>query len=158
MPLFVNSITLILVAIFLIYEAFIRFTIPIIISSNLVIGLSFLEIVFNGISAIILKKDSEHNINMKSAYLHLFTDMLASVAVLIGGLLMKYFQWFWVDSVMTILIAVYLIFVGIDLLRTSTKMLMLFTPDHINIKEIVSEVHKISGVGKLHHSTCLEFK
>ena len=151
MPLFVNSITLILVAIFLIYEAFIRFTIPIIISSNLVIGLSFLGIVFNGISAIILKKDSEHNINMKSAYLHLFTDMLASVAVLIGGLLMKYLQWFWVDSVMTILIAVYLIFVGIDLLRTSTKMLMLFTPDHINIKEIVSEVHKISGVGKLHH-------
>lgn len=148
---FVNSITLIIVAIFLIYEAFIRFTNPIIISSNLVIGLSFLGIVFNGISAIILKKDSEHNINMKSAYLHLFTDMLASVAVLIGGLLMKYFQWFWIDSVMTILIAVYLIFVGIDLLRTSTKMLMLFTPDHINIKEIVSEVHKISGVGKLHH-------
>jgi cobalt-zinc-cadmium efflux system protein len=116
-----------------------------------VIGLSFLGIVFNRISAIILKKDSEHNINMKSAYLHLFTDMLASVAVLIGGLLMKYLQWFWVDSIMTILIAVYLIFVGIDLLRTSTKMLMLFTPDHINIKEIVSEVHKISGVGKLHH-------
>ena len=148
---FVNSITLIIVAIFLIYEALIRFTNPTIISSNLVIGLSFLGIVFNGISAIILKKDSEHNINMKSAYLHLFTDMLASVAVLIGGLLMKYFQWFWIDSVMTILIAVYLIFVGIDLLRTSTKMLMLFTPDHINIKEIVSEVHKISGVGKLHH-------
>ncbi|KAB1157075.1 cation diffusion facilitator family transporter [Flavobacterium luteum] len=148
---FVNSITLIIVAIFLIYEAIIRFSNPVIISSNLVIGLSFLGIVFNGVSALILKKDSEHNINMKSAYLHLFTDMLASVAVLIGGLLMKYFGWFWVDSVMTILIAVYLIFVGIDLLRTSTKMLMLFTPDHINIKEIVSEVHKISGVGKLHH-------
>lgn len=82
---FVNSITLIIVAIFLIYEAFVRFTNPIIISSNLVIRLSFLGIVFNGISAIILKKDSEHNINMKSAYLHLFTDMLASVAVLKEG-------------------------------------------------------------------------
>jgi len=81
----------------------------------------------------------------------LFTDMLASVAVLIGGLVMKYFQWFWVDSVLTILIAFYLIIVGFDLLKTSTKMLMLFTPVHIDINEIISEVHKIEGVSKLHH-------
>lgn len=88
---------------------------------------------------------------MKSAYLHLLTDMLASVAVLIGGLLMKFYGWFWVDSVMTILIAVYLIVVGFDLLLKATKMLMLFTPDDINIKELVREVHKIPGVNKLHH-------
>jgi cobalt-zinc-cadmium efflux system protein len=64
---------------------------------------------------------------------------------------MKYFQWFWVDSVLTILIAFYLIIVGFDLLKTSTKMLMLFTPVHIDINEIIGEVHKIEGVGKLHH-------
>jgi cobalt-zinc-cadmium efflux system protein len=88
---------------------------------------------------------------MKSAYLHLFTDMLASVAVLIGGLLMKYFQWFWVDSLLTLIIAIYLIVVGVDLLKKSTQMLMLFTPVHIDIQEIVQEVYKISGGGKLHH-------
>ena len=59
--------------------------------------------------------------NMRSAYLHLLTDMLASVAVLIGGLLMKYYQLFWVDSVLTLLIALYLIWVGYDLLKASTK-------------------------------------
>ena len=79
---------------------------------------------------------------MKSAYLHLLTDMMASVAVLVGGLLMKFYGWFWVDSVMTILIAIYLIIVGIDLLKKATKMLMLFTPEEINIKELVKEVHK----------------
>ena len=113
--------------------------------------MSILGIIANGISVLLLKKDAEHNLNMKSAYLHLFTDMMASVAVLIGGLLMKYFDWFWVDSVLTILIAVYLIVVGIDLIKASTKILMLFTPDHIDIKEIVREVHKIEGVNKLHH-------
>jgi cobalt-zinc-cadmium efflux system protein len=148
---FVNAATLIIVALFLIYGAIERFYNPHIIKSGLVIWMALLGIVVNGISALMLKKDAEHNLNMKSAYLHLFTDMLASVAVLVGGLLMKYFGWFWVDSVMTILIAVYLIVVGIDLLKTSTKMLMLFTPEHINIKEIVREVHKIRGVGKLHH-------
>jgi cobalt-zinc-cadmium efflux system protein len=148
---FVNAATLIIVALFLIYGAIERFYNPHFIKSELVIWMALLGIIVNGISALMLKKDAEHNINMKSAYLHLFTDMMASVAVLVGGLLMKYFGWFWVDSVMTILIAIYLIVVGIDLLKTSTKMLMLFTPEHIDIKEIVREVHKISGVGKLHH-------
>jgi cobalt-zinc-cadmium efflux system protein len=148
---FVNAMTLIIVALFLIYGAIERFFNPQVIKSSLVIWLSILGIVVNGLSAFMLKKDADKNLNMKSAYLHLFTDMLASVAVLIGGLVMKYFQWFWVDSVLTILIAFYLIIVGFDLLKTSTKMLMLFTPVHIDINEIIGEVHKIEGVGKLHH-------
>lgn len=148
---FVNAITLIVIAIFLIIEAIDRFSKPLVIDSNLVIWLSFIGILANGFSVLLLKKDAKRNINMKSAYVHLFTDMLASVAVLVGGLLMKLFEWFWIDSVLTFLIALYLIFVGLDLLRTSTKMLMLFTPEHIDIKEIVREVHKLPKVGKLHH-------
>jgi len=78
-------------------------------------------------------------------------NMLASVAVLVGGILMKYFQWYWVDSVMTLAIAIYLIVVGFDLLKKSTQMLMLFTPSHIDINEIITEVHKIEGANLLHH-------
>jgi cobalt-zinc-cadmium efflux system protein len=148
---FVNASTLIIVAFILIYGAIERFFNPKIIESGLVIWLAILGIVVNGGSVLLLQKDAENNINMKSAYLHLLTDMMASVAVLVGGLLMKFFGWFWVDSVMTILIGIYLIVVGYDLLKTSTKMLMLFTPEEIDIKEIVEEVHKISGAGKLHH-------
>ncbi|WP_396156282.1 cation diffusion facilitator family transporter [Flavobacterium sp.] len=148
---FINAITLIVVAFFLIYEASIRLFHPEPIQSTLVIWLAILGIVVNGGSVLLLKKDSEHNLNMKSAYLHLLTDMMASVAVLVGGLLMKFYSWFWVDSVMTLLIALYLIYVSYDLIKSATKMLMLFTPDYIDIKEIVREVHKIEGVSKLHH-------
>ncbi len=148
---FVNASTLIIVAFILIYGAIERFFNPKIIESGLVIWLAILGIVVNGGSVLLLQKDAENNINMKSAYLHLLTDMMASVAVLVGGLLMKFFGWFWVDGVMTILIGIYLIVVGYDLLKTSTKMLMLFTPEEIDIKEIVEEVHKIPGAGKLHH-------
>lgn len=148
---FINSATLIIVACILIYGAIERLINPHEIKSNLVIWLALLGIVVNGLSVILLKKDADHNLNMKSAYLHLLTDMMASVAVLVGGLLMKFFGWFWVDSLMTILIAIYLIVVGLDLIIKSTKMLMLFTPDNIDIKAIVREVHKIEGVNKLHH-------
>lgn len=148
---FINASTLVIVAIILIIEAIKRFNNPETIESNLVIWLSIIAIIGNGISVILLKKDAENNINMRSAYLHLLTDMLASVAVLVGGLLMKYYQMFWVDSVLTFLIAVYLIFVGFDLLVKSTKMLMLFTPEHIDIKAIVRTVNKLPKVNRLHH-------
>ncbi|MBF6608419.1 MAG: cation transporter [Flavobacterium sp.] len=148
---FVNAVTLIVVALYLIFEAVQRFFHPEPIASGLVIWLSVLGIVANGISVLLIKGDAKKSLNMRSAYLHLFTDMLASVAVLIGGLLMKYLSWYWVDSVLTFIIALYLIFVGVDLLKKSTQMLMLFTPTHIDIKEIVREVHKIPGVAKLHH-------
>jgi len=148
---FINAITLVLVGLFLIYEATTRLFHPEPIKSGLVIWLAILGIVVNGGSVLLLKKDSEHNLNMKSAYLHLLTDMMASVAVLIGGILMKYYGWFWVDSLMTLLIALYLIYVSYDLIKSATKMLMLFTPDFIDVKELVREVHKIKGVNKLHH-------
>lgn len=148
---FINASTLVIVAIILIIEAIKRFNNPETIESNLVIWLSMVAIVGNGFSVLLLKKDAKNNINMRSAYLHLLTDMLASVAVLIGGLLMKYYQMFWVDSALTFLIAVYLIFVGFDLLLKSTKILMLFTPEHIDIKNIVRSVNKLPKVNKLHH-------
>ncbi|HLA56981.1 MAG TPA: cation diffusion facilitator family transporter [Flavobacterium sp.] len=148
---FINSATLIIVAFFLIYEAVERFSKPQIISSGLVIWLSLLGILFNGFSTILLKKDAGHNSNMKSAYLHLLTDTLASFAVLIGGLLMKYFQWFWVDSVITFVIAAYLIVMGFGLLKSTTKMLMLFTPENLDITEIVKKIHAVTGIHQLHH-------
>jgi cobalt-zinc-cadmium efflux system protein len=150
---FVNASTLLVVAVYLIYEAVIRFMNPQEIESGLVIWLALLGIIANGFSVLLLKKDSKENMNMRSAYLHLLTDMSASVAVLIGGLLMMYFGWFWVDSVLTILIAIYLIFMGYDLLKTSFKILMLFTPEDIQLeklREVISEAPEIKNVHHMH--------
>lgn len=148
---FINAFTLIIVAVLLIIEAIDRFKNPQVIASNLVIWLSALAILGNGFSVLLLKKDAELNMNMKSAYLHLFTDMMASVAVLIGGLLMKYYQIYWVDSVLTFAIAVYLIIMGYDLLKDSTKVLMLFTPESIPLKQIVTEINTFKSIKNVHH-------
>ena len=148
---FINAATLMVVAILLIIEAIERFQNPQKIESNLVIWLSVVAILGNGFSVLLLKKDSEANMNMKSAYLHLLTDMMASVAVLIGGLLMKYYQIYWVDSVLTFAIALYLIWMGFDLLKDSTKVLMLFTPDTIPVKKIVEEINAFNAIKNVHH-------
>ena len=148
---FVNSATLIVVALYLIYEAVLRFLDPQTIESGLVIWLAVLGIVFNGFSVMLLFKESKNNMNMRSAYLHLFTDMAASVAVLVGGLLMKYYQWFWVDSLLTILIALYLLVMGYDLLKSSFKVLMLFTPDDLNLETISEDLCQLPGIKNVHH-------
>ncbi|UAB81954.1 cation transporter [Marixanthomonas sp. SCSIO 43207] len=148
---FVNAATLLLVAVYLIYEAIRRFINPQEIESSLVIWLALLGIVANGFSVLLLHKDSKENMNMRSAYIHLFTDMSASVAVLIGGLLMNYFGWFWVDSLLTVLIALYLLVVGIDLLKNSFNVLMLFTPKDIKLERISKKITTISEVKSIHH-------
>ena len=148
---FVNAATLIVVAVILIKEAIERFFSPQEIESNLVIWLSLLGIAANGFSVLLLKKDSDSNMNMKSAYLHLLTDMMASVAVLVGGILMKYFQWYWVDPLLTLAIALYLIYMGWALLRDSTRVLMLFTPGSIEVQKIVDEIMGIEAVKNVHH-------
>ncbi|NSW95063.1 MAG: cation transporter, partial [Bacteroidales bacterium] len=105
---FINSVTLIIIGIIILIEAIQRLINPATISSGLVIWLAVASIMVNGLSVIFIRKDSHDNINMKSAYLHLYTDMMTSVAVLAGGLIMKYFHWYRADSVFSIAIALYL--------------------------------------------------
>lgn len=148
---FINASTLIIVAVLLIIEAIKRFQNPEEIKTGLVIWLSLIGIIANGLSVLLLKKDSESNMNMRSAYLHLLTDMMASVAVLVGGLLMKFYQIYWIDSALTLAIAIYLIWMGYDLLKTSTKVLMLFTPEAVPVKEIVAEINAFESIKNVHH-------
>lgn len=148
---FVNSASLVIIAVILIKESFVHFFDPKTINSDLVIWLSALAIVGNGVSVLLLLKDKNTNMNLTSAYYHLLTDMLASVAVLVGGLLMKFYGVYWVDSVLTFLIAIYLIYVGLNLFKGSFKVLMLYTPNNINIEEIVSKINAIPLVKNMHH-------
>lgn len=148
---FINAISLIIIAVFLIFEAVDRFFMPENINADIVIWLSIVAIAGNGISVLILHSDSKNNLNIRSSYLHLFTDLLGSIAVLIGGLAMKYYQIYWIDGALTLGIAIYLIIVGVALARKSYDVLMLFTPKEINVRALVRKVNKIEKVKHIHH-------
>jgi cobalt-zinc-cadmium efflux system protein len=148
---FINASTLMIVAVLLIFEAIERFQNPQQIASHIVIWLSIVAILGNGFSVLLLKKNSSDNMNLKSAYLHLLTDMMASVAVLIGGLLMKFYQIWWIDSALTLAIAIYLIYMGWDLLKNATRVLMLFTPETLPLQKIVADIQQIELIKNVHH-------
>lgn len=148
---FVNSASLIVVAIILIKEAVERFMEPQIIGTRIVIWLSLLGIAANGFSVLLLRRHSGSNMNMRSAYLHLLSDMMASVAVLLGAVLMYFYEFYWIDPLLTVLIALYLVYMGFDLLRSSTRVLMLFTPDSIKVQEIVESISSLKEIKNVHH-------
>jgi cobalt-zinc-cadmium efflux system protein len=148
---FINASTLIIVAILLAIEAIKRFQEPQEIASMWVIILAALSIILNGLSVWILQKDAKDNLNIKSAYIHLLSDMFTSVAVLIAGILMYYLQLWWIDGLLTLLIAVYLVYISWNILIGSLKVLMLFTPSQITIEQISNEVNKIPEVNNIHH-------
>ena len=148
---FVNAAVLIGIAVFLIVEAAQRFFNTPEVQSDIVIWFAIASIAINFISVLMLQKDAGESMNIKSAYLHLMTDVMTSVAVLAGGLLMKYYALFWVDPLLSIIIALYLILSSYKLLFDTIKILMQFTPPGIDINKISERVGQIKDVENLHH-------
>jgi len=151
MAAFINAASLLAVSFFLIIEAFERFNNPATIQAEWIIILGFLSILINGICVLMLFKEAKTSLNIRSAYLHLFTDMLTSVAVVVGGVLMFYWPVYWIDPLLTILIAVYLIISSWKILNDAIRILMLFTPTELNIDLIKQEVLSFKEIENIHH-------
>ena len=139
------------IGVFLIFEAVSKFLNPEVIDSNIVIYLAILSIFLNFASVMLVKADSADNLNMKAAYLHLLTDVMTSMAVLVGGLSMKYFGVFWIDSLISAMIAIYLIKSSFVLIKETTDILMQFSPEHIDVNDIEKNVLEFKEVLNLHH-------
>ncbi len=123
-----NALVLVGIGIFLIVEAVGKLIHPEPIDSTLVIWLGMLSIVLNSASVLLIKEDAHENMNIKAAYLHLLTDVMTSVAVVIGGVAMALWHIYWIDAAISILIALYLIKEAAALVTESTAILMQSAP------------------------------
>ena len=123
-----NASVLVGIGIFFIVEVVGKLIHPEPIDSTLVIWLGVLSIVLNSVSVLLIKEDAHENMNIKAAYLHLLTDVLTSVAVVIGGLAMALWHIYWIDAAISILIALYLIKEATALVTESTAILMQSAP------------------------------
>jgi cobalt-zinc-cadmium efflux system protein len=146
-----NASLLMGIAIFLIVEAVRKFLHPEPVGSGWVIGLGLLSIVLNAVSVLLIKDDAHDNMNIKAAYLHLLTDVMTSVAVVAGGLLMYYWHLFWVDPLVSGLIALYLLYASYDIVRESGAILMQFAPEGLDLEELAEAVAEVPGIDNIHH-------
>ena len=146
-----NAAILVGIGVLLVFEAIDKFFNPQVIEGVWVIALAILSIILNWVSVMLIAKDAQDNTNIRAAYLHLLTDVMTSVGVLISGILIWAYQLYWVDALMTIIIAIYLIYASWDLLRQTTSVLMLFTPAGVDVEQLVALVNEFDDIENIHH-------
>ncbi|MDP4092661.1 MAG: cation diffusion facilitator family transporter [Bacillota bacterium] len=148
---FINSASLIGIALFLIVEAIRRFSGSTKIVGNIVIIVAIIGLLGNLFSVILLKKGAKESINIKSTYLHLLSDALTSIAVIISGIIIKYTGIYWIDPILTILINTVILKSSYSVLKESINILMQSTPVDIDLDELNSTLKGITEVKEIHH-------
>ncbi|AAL80682.1 cation transporter [Pyrococcus furiosus DSM 3638] len=147
---FVNSAILVGVALFLIVEAYKRFKTPEPINGPLMFSVALIGFLANLISVLLLHEHSHENINVRSAYLHLLSDTLSSVAVVLGGIAIIKWNAIWVDPLLSALISIYILREAYEILKESVEVLMEASPN-LDFNEIKREIESIPGVKNAHH-------
>ena len=146
----VNGATLIAISIFIFIEAIGRFSRPAEVMGPLMLNIAVGGLVVNIISLWLLNSSKKDNLNMHGAWLHVFTDMLGSVAAIAAGVGISFFGWNWADPIASIFISLLVIHSAWFLLKESVSVLMENAPAHLDIDEIRSEILKGPGVKEIH--------
>ena len=148
---FINMSILIVIAFFLVREAWERFQNPQIPILSIMVPVALIGLAGNGISIYLLRKGRENSLNIRSAFLHLFYDTLSSVAVLLAALGAWLWKWNWIDPAVTLVIAVLMVFSSIKVLKSTIRILLNGTPEDLQAEKIVRELEKIEEIINIHH-------
>ena len=147
----INLVTLIIIGLYLVYEAVWRLFIPEIITGWMVVIIASIALVIDVATALLTYVMSKESLNVKAAFLHNISDALASVGVIIAGVLIINYDLFIADTIITLLIAGYVLYQGLSMLPRVIRILMQGTPPDIDIETIIKEVEKIKQVVNMHH-------
>ncbi len=146
-----NTITLIILSFYLFREAWIRFHNPEAVNSVVMLIVASIGLLANLYAVLVLRKDSAKSINVRAAYIHLIGDSLSSVVVIAGGLLMLFYEIYWVDPLITFLIGLYILKETFTILKQTLGILMQQTPGNLDLHNIKTEIEKIKAVNNIHH-------
>ena len=144
----VNGLTLILIAVYIIYEAIGRFANPPEVATLGMLIISSLGLIVNIVVAWMMMRgsDTKENLNMRGAYLHVLSDILGSVGAIVAALLMMGFGWQWADPLASVIVAVLVLRSGILLTKSSVHVLMENSPKNVDVEAIVRKIADKDGV------------
>jgi len=147
---FINGIALVLISLWVIYEAFERLSAPPEVKGFELTLIAAGGLVINIICAYLLHGDHQHDLNMRGAWLHVIGDALGSTVAIAAGVLIVAFGWFWADAVCSFLISLIIIFSAWTLIKESINVLLEGTPSHINLAAVEETIRHTKGVREVH--------
>lgn len=142
----INAASLLIVVGIIAYEAVQRFKNPQELPGITVAIVAFIGIIINGLTAFLFLKEKDTDINVKGAYLHMVADALVSLGVVVGGILMYFTHWYWVDSMLSIIIAVVIFMGSWGLFKESWVLIIDGVPKGIDVKKVQQEISAVQGV------------
>jgi cobalt-zinc-cadmium efflux system protein len=142
---------LIAISVFLFVEAYQRLKNPVPVKGDIILIVAITGLIGNLFSALLIKKPSKNNLNIRAAYLHLVADTMSSVAVIIGGLIVYFFRIFWIDPLISVIIGLYIIRETFSILNETINILMQSTPQKLDLKLIKSKIEGLQDVHNIHH-------
>jgi cobalt-zinc-cadmium efflux system protein len=146
-----NAMVLLLSIGAIVYEAIHRFLQPEPVQGNTIAIIAGIGIIINFSTALLFMRDKDKDINIKSAYLHLMSDAIVSLGLVIGGIIIFYTNWFWIDSVLSIVVALVILLSTWRLLKDSLRLSLDGVPANIELDEINATAMKVKGVKDFHH-------
>jgi cobalt-zinc-cadmium efflux system protein len=146
----VNALSIVAIAIFIIYEAFQRFGQPPQVNSLLMMATALVGLGVNVFVAVRLHREGRANLNIRSAYWHAAGDALASVGVIAGGIIIAVTGLNIVDPIVSIFISLIILTAAWGVFRDAMRVLLEAAPAHVNVKDIIGSISSVSGVKQVH--------
>ena len=147
----INYTTLIVIGLYLVYEAVMRFIEPQPVEGWLIVYIAGFALAVDVVTAVLTYTLSKSSMNIRAAFLHNVADALGSVGVIVAGTLIIIFDWRIVDPIITLMIAGYILWQAFAEIGGSIRMLMLGTPPDLDVGRLIEGLRGVEGVEAVHH-------
>jgi cobalt-zinc-cadmium efflux system protein len=147
---FVNALTLVALSAWILYESVLRLRQPRAVDEALMIAVASLGLLMNGGIMLALRRASRGDVNIRGAFVHMMGDALGSIAIIAGAVAIRYTGWFQVDPVLSILIAILVVWTAWDIIRESLNILLEGLPRGIRLGDVESAMKATAGVLDVH--------
>lgn len=147
----INAIILIVACGILGYESILRFNKPEVINGGIMAWVAGVGIAINGLTAFFFFADKDRELNAKGAYLHMMGDALVSLGVVIAGIIIKYTDWYWMDSALGLIVIAVILISTWSLLKDSILMSIDAVPRDVDYGAAVNTIENVDGVRAVHH-------
>lgn len=147
----INYTTLIVIGLYLTYEAVLRLFDPASVDGWLVVVIAVIALVVDAVTVLLTYRLSKHSMNMRAAFLHNVADALGSIAVIVAGSLIILYDWRLIDPIVTLLIAAYILWQSFSEIGGAIRILMLGTPPGMDVRRVIDDIQAVPGVAGLHH-------
>ncbi|WP_432681240.1 cation diffusion facilitator family transporter [Bacillus velezensis] len=148
----INGVALIVISLYIIYEAIKRFSHPPEVATTGMLTISIIGLAVNILVAWIMLNggDTKNNLNIRGAYLHVISDMLGSVGAILAAILIIFFGWSWADPAASVIVAILVLRSGYHVTKDSIHVLMEGTPENIDVTDIIHTIEETEGIQSIH--------